>query len=183
MNLNEVQKNLIVDKKVPLIKTGDIVRVVQEFEESGSAKQQIFEGVIISIRGEGLSKTFTVRKVTAGVGVEKTYPLYSPTIKKIQIKKSSKIKRAKLYWLRERVGKAARLQEKDLDPEVVKLMAAQEQSELVDKVNKVEIGGENKRSEAKSSVAESVGGDEDKKDKKNLKAEPKKAPSDSKDKS
>jgi len=126
MDMNEIQKNLIADKKVPPIKTGDIVRVVQEFEEGDSVKQQIFEGVVISVSGSGISKTFMVRKVTAGIGVEKVYPIYSPTIKKIEIKKSSKIKRAKLYWLRDRVGRAARLQEKDLDPEVIKLMAAED---------------------------------------------------------
>jgi large subunit ribosomal protein L19 len=212
MNLNQIQKNLIGDKKIPPIKPGDIVRVVQEFEDGGSAKQQIFEGVVIATRGEGLSKTFTVRKVMAGVGVEKIYPLYSPTIKKIEVKKSSKVKRAKLYWLRDRFGKAARLTEKDLDPEVIKLMAeeeviksdSQKVSQKEVKSDKAEVDKEKikkesaeKRSEAESSdlsasakakaEAESEGGeknkDENKEEDKKSKAEPKKTAKSAKDKS
>src|SRR4030042_5204092 len=124
MNINDITKDFIPDKKIPKVKPGDIVKVTSE---SGEGGQQIFEGVVIATSGSGADKTFIVRKVAAGVGVEKTYPLYSPTIEKIRIKKSSKVRRAKLYWLRDRVGKAARLTEKDLDPAAGKLMAVREE--------------------------------------------------------
>lgn len=102
-------------KRVPQLKVGQTVRVHQKIKEGNKERIQIFEGLVIKISsGHGVSKTFTVRKVFQGIGVEKIFPIHSPNIEKIEVTKSSKIRRAKLYYMRERTGKAARLKEKML---------------------------------------------------------------------
>ncbi|MGB9911120.1 MAG: 50S ribosomal protein L19 [Microgenomates group bacterium] len=89
-------------------KVGDTVIVSQKIIEGGKTRIQNFEGIVIAIRGRGENKTFTVRKIaTGGIGVERIWPLNSPWIEKIKVKKQGKVRRAKLYYLRERVGKAA----------------------------------------------------------------------------
>jgi len=97
---------------LPLLKTGDTVRVYTKFKEEGAKERvQPFEGVIIRIN-KGLSRgTFTVRKVSYGIGVERIFPLHSPNLVKIEIKKRAKVRRSRLYYLRELSGKAARLKE------------------------------------------------------------------------
>jgi large subunit ribosomal protein L19 len=102
-------------KKVPVIKPGCTVRVHQRIKEGGKERVQIFEGLIIAINsGSGPDKTFTVRKIVGGIGVEKIFPLYSTNITKIQVTKSSDVRRSKLYYMRARSGKSARLREKHL---------------------------------------------------------------------
>lgn len=97
-------------KNVPEIKPGQTVKVYQRIKEGDKMRIQPFEGiVIVSRHGRGLDGTFTVRKIAEGVGVERTYPLHSPMIDKIKILKSSKIRRAKLYYMRERFGKQAKM--------------------------------------------------------------------------
>ena len=91
---------------------GDTVRVHVKVVEGEKERVQIFEGMVIRKRGEGARASFTVRRVSYGVGVERTFPLHSPRIERIQVMKSSHVRRAKLYYLRERTGKAARLKEK-----------------------------------------------------------------------
>ncbi len=91
---------------------GDTVRVHVKVVEGEKERVQVFEGVIIRKRGEGARATFTVRRVSYGVGVERTFPLHSPRIDRIQVLKSGHVRRSKLYYLRERTGKAARLREK-----------------------------------------------------------------------
>ena len=87
---------------------GDSVRVSVKIKESGKERTQAFEGIVISVRGVGDSKTFTVRKIGAGgIGVERIWPLNSPHLQKIEVKKKGKVRRAKLYYLRSRKGKAA----------------------------------------------------------------------------
>lgn len=87
---------------------GDSVRVNVKIKESGKERNQAFEGTVIAVRGVGDSKTFTVRKIGAGgVGVERIWPLNSPHLQKIEVKKKGKVRRAKLYYLRSRKGKAA----------------------------------------------------------------------------
>jgi len=91
---------------------GDIVRVHQKIKEGDKERTQIFEGLVISKKhGKGASATFKVRKVTSGVGVERTYPLHSPFISKIEVSKSSKVRRAKLYFVRTAKGKRSRFKE------------------------------------------------------------------------
>lgn len=99
-------------KKVPVLKPGQTVRVHTRIKEGSKERIQVFEGLVLRINsGTGVSKTFTVRKVTAGIGVERIFPFFSPTIEKIEIVKAGKVRRAKLYYMRERSGKSARLRE------------------------------------------------------------------------
>ena len=93
---------------------GDTIRVHQEIAEGDSKRIQVFEGIIIAVKNRGQNKTFTVRKIGANnVGVEKIFPLFMPSIKKLEVKRKGKVKRSKLYYLREKQGKAAsRIKEK-----------------------------------------------------------------------
>ncbi len=98
----------------PNFKSGDRVRVHVRVIEGEKERIQIFEGNCISIRGGGISKTFTVRKVSSGVGVERIFPLSSPKIAKVEIIREGKVRRAKLYYLRNLAGKAARIKDKNV---------------------------------------------------------------------
>lgn len=94
-------------KKLPAISVGDQVEVHTIVREKNRNRIQIFKGLIISIKGSGTRKTFTVRKISAGIGVEKIFPLYSPNIEKIKITRKGDVRSSKLYYLRDRVGKKA----------------------------------------------------------------------------
>ena len=98
----------------PNFKSGDLVRVHVRVIEGEKERIQIFEGNVISIRGGGISKTFTVRKVSSGVGVERIFPFSSPKIAKVEIVREGKVRRAKLYYLRNLAGKAARIKDKNV---------------------------------------------------------------------
>ncbi|HVO33693.1 MAG TPA: 50S ribosomal protein L19 [Elusimicrobiota bacterium] len=99
-------------KTAPAFRVGDQVRVSLKIIEGESERIQVFEGAVIRLRGHGLSRTFTVRKVSYGIGVERILPIHSPRIEKIEVVRSGHVRRSKLYFLRERTGKAARLDEK-----------------------------------------------------------------------
>ena len=94
----------------PAMKSGDTVKVHVKVREGDKERIQIFEGVVIGVHRGGTRGTFTVRKVSFGQGVERIFPLHSPTISKIEVTRSAKVRRAKLYYLRELTGKAARMQ-------------------------------------------------------------------------
>jgi large subunit ribosomal protein L19 len=96
------------------ISTGDTVRIHQEIAEGDKSRVQIFEGIVIAIKNAGMGKTMTIRKIgNAGIGVEKILPVMLPSIKKIEVKRQGQVRRAKVYYLRDRVGKAAtRIKEK-----------------------------------------------------------------------
>ena len=98
--------------KIPDLKVGNTVRVHVRIKEGNKERIQVFEGIIIKVQGAGVNKTFTVRKISYGVGVEKTFPTHSPRIAKIEVKRVGKVRRARLYYLRDRVGKAAKTKEK-----------------------------------------------------------------------
>ena len=98
-------------KEVPSLKAGQTVRVHVKVVEGEKERTQVFQGVTIGISGKGSRRTFTVRKISYGVGVERIFPLYSPRIEKIEIVSGGKVRRAKLYYLRELSGKRARLYE------------------------------------------------------------------------
>jgi len=102
-----------IKNKTPDIKPGDIVRVQLKLAEKtkrGAERTQTFEGLVIAKKhGNGISGTFTVRKVSEGIGVERVFPLFSPSILKIELVRRSKVRRAKLYYMRERAGKKARM--------------------------------------------------------------------------
>lgn len=115
-------QELLVDqkpkKRVPDIKTGMTVRVHQKIKEGEKERVQIFEGLVIKVSsGTGVNKTFTVRNIMSGVGVEKIFPLYSTNVVKIEVKKQAQVRRAKLYYMRKLRGKAARLIEEHIQDE------------------------------------------------------------------
>jgi large subunit ribosomal protein L19 len=99
-------------RKVPRFKAGDTVRVHFQVIEGQRRRVQVYEGIVIKRQGSGVRETFTVRKQSFGVGVERTFPLHSPKIEKIEVVAIGDVNRAKLYYLRERVGKKARVREK-----------------------------------------------------------------------
>jgi len=106
---------------LPDIRPGDTVRVSQKIKEGDKEKAQIFEGLVIAKKhGKGISATITVRKVISGVGVERIFPIHSPTIEKIEILKRGKVRRAKLYYLRKAKGRKARLKKKDFSNVITK---------------------------------------------------------------
>lgn len=98
--------------KIPVLTVGNTVKVYVKVKEGNRERIQVFEGIIIKKQGGGLNETFTVRKISYGVGVERTFPVHSKNIEKIEVVRSSKVRRAKLYYLRDRVGKAAKPVEK-----------------------------------------------------------------------
>ena len=98
---------------IPQFNSGDHIKIHVRVIEGDKERLQPFEGDVISIRGEGVNKTFTVRKISSGVGVERIFPLYSPKIAKIEILKKGQVRRAKLYYLRNLSGKAARIKAKE----------------------------------------------------------------------
>lgn len=97
---------------LPKLDIGDYVKVHLKVKEGNRERIQVFEGTIIAKKGEGLKETFTVRRISYGVGVERILPVHSPKIDKIETVRKGKVRRAKLYYLRDRVGKAAKVKEK-----------------------------------------------------------------------
>jgi large subunit ribosomal protein L19 len=104
-----VEKAQLVER--PPMKAGDTVRVHVRVKEGDKERIQVFEGVVINLRRGGIRASFTVRKVSFGQGVERIFPLHSPTIQKVDVVRSAKVRRAKLYFLRDLKGKAARMKE------------------------------------------------------------------------
>lgn len=97
--------------KIPVLKVGDTVKVHAKIKEGNRERIQVFEGIIIKKQGGGVNETFTVRKTSYGVGVEKTFLVHSPMVEKVELVRVGKARRAKLYYLRDRVGKAAKTKE------------------------------------------------------------------------
>jgi large subunit ribosomal protein L19 len=128
MKAVELVEKKFLKTKLPEFRPGDTiqvhVRVKEREKESAKAKDkdkekekeriQIFEGVVIGMRGRGIQSSFVVRKVSFGVGVERIFPLHSPSIEKIKVVKKGKVRRAKLYYLREKAGKAAKIRESQM---------------------------------------------------------------------
>ena len=99
-------------KEVPQFNIGDTVKVCQRIVEGTRVRTQIFEGTVIAKKNGGISESFTVRRVSYGVGTEKTFPIHSPNVQSVEVVRAGKVRRAKLYYLRDRVGKNAKVKEK-----------------------------------------------------------------------
>ena len=111
MNLiNEIENNQL-KTDLPELNSGDSVKVNVKVSEGNRERIQTFEGVIISINGVGISKTITVRKLSFGVGVERIFPVHAPIVETIEIQRKGKVRRSKLYYLRDRIGKSAKIKE------------------------------------------------------------------------
>lgn len=129
--LNKVEKQSIKDR-VPDCRPGDTVRVMVRVTESAGKDErtrlQSFEGIVIGREGGGVDETIRVRRVTHGVGVERVFPLHSPTVADVVVVRHGKVRRAKLYYLRERVGKKARVRQQERDVVIAREQAARERA-------------------------------------------------------
>lgn len=112
MDLIKAFTNEQLKQEVPVINVGDTVKVHNRIKEGTRERIQIFEGTVIAKKNGGISETFTIRRVSYGVGVEKTFPVHSPNVEKVEIVRQGKIRRAKLYYLRGLSGKAAKVKER-----------------------------------------------------------------------
>lgn len=112
MDLIKALTNEQLKQEVPVINVGDTVRVHNKIKEGTRERIQLFEGTVIAKKNGGISETFTVRRISYGVGVEKTFPVHSPNVEKVEIVRQGKIRRAKLYYLRGLSGKAAKVKER-----------------------------------------------------------------------
>jgi large subunit ribosomal protein L19 len=110
--LMKIVEEATMKKDLPKFEIGDTVDVHLRILEGNKERVQIFQGTVIALRGDGVRAMFTVRRVVQGEGVERTFPVHSPKIAKIEVKRSGETRRAKLYYLRDRVGKATRLRER-----------------------------------------------------------------------
>ena len=112
MDLIKAFTNEQLKAEVPSFSIGDTVRVENKIKEGNRERIQIYEGTVIARHGGGISETFTVRRVSHGCGVERVFPVHSPNVAKVEIVRSGRVRRAKLFYLRDRVGKAAKVKEK-----------------------------------------------------------------------
>tara|TARA_B100000029_G_scaffold54342_1_gene49368 strand:+ start:160 stop:678 length:519 start_codon:yes stop_codon:yes gene_type:complete len=149
---NDIVKKILAKKKVPEFFAGDTVKVGVRIAEGKRERIQYFEGVCIAKKNRDINSSFTVRKISFGEGVERTFALYSPIIGSIKVIRSGKVKRAKLYYLRDRKGKSARISEKikksiglDISEQVIESQSIKEdekneiKSELEEKKQKVDL--------------------------------------------
>ena len=111
MNNFDAFKSEQLKETVPVVNVGDTIRVHNLIKEGTRERIQMYEGTVIGKHGGGISETFTVRRVAYGVGVEKTFPLHSPHVVKVDVLRRGKVRRAKLYYLRDRVGKSSKVKE------------------------------------------------------------------------
>lgn len=145
--------------KVPVLEVGNTVRVHAKIKEGNRERIQVFEGIIIKKQGGGLNETFTVRKISYGVGVEKTFLLHSPMVEKVEVVRVGKARRAKLYYLRDRVGKSARTKEKvgaRIETKEMTIKEAIVEEEKVEEVSAPEVAEEVKEAPVENVQAEEV---------------------------
>ena len=114
--MNEIIKNIEsaqLKAEVPAFETGDTVRVYAKIREGEKERIQMFEGTVLKRQNGGIGETFTVRRIASGVGVEKTFPIHSPLVEKIEVVKRGKVRRARLHYMRARTGKSAKIKSKE----------------------------------------------------------------------
>lgn len=111
MDALKLISNSSLKEEVPVLSIGDTVKVHVKIKEGDKSRIQIFEGTVIAKKHGGINETFTVRRVAHGCGIERVFPLHSPVVEKVEVIRSGRVRRAKLYYLRDRVGKAAKVKE------------------------------------------------------------------------
>jgi len=109
---NDIENSLITKKDHPNFGAGDTITVYYKIKEGDKERTQFFKGDVIQRKGTGLTETFTIRKMSNGIGVERIFPINSPGIEKIEINKTGKVRRARIFYMRERTGKSARIKQK-----------------------------------------------------------------------
>ncbi len=107
-----VQDTYVTKKELPQFKAGDTITVYYQIKEGEKTRTQFFRGIVIQRRGAGVTETFTIRKMSGNVGVERIFPINGPSIEKIEVNKTGKVRRARIFYQRERTGKAARIKER-----------------------------------------------------------------------
>ena len=112
MNAIDRFQQKVLEKKGYDFNIGDTVKIMVRVVEGTKEREQAFQGVVIKQKGSGAGETFTVRKISSGIGVERVFPIHSPNIKSVKVIRRGKVRRSKLYYLRDRIGKAARIKEK-----------------------------------------------------------------------
>ena len=110
--IKEINKELFEKNELPAFKAGDTVTVHYKIKEGSKERIQLFQGIVLQRKGSGMTETFTVRKMSSGTGVERIFPVQSPFIEKIERNKEGNVRRARIFYLRERTGKAARIKER-----------------------------------------------------------------------
>jgi len=110
--IKEIEKEQLREDTLPEFGPGDTVRVLYQVREGAKTRIQVFEGVVLGRKGGGVDETFTVRKISSGIGVERIFPLHAPTVTGVEVVRHGRVRRAKLYYLRGRRGKSARIREK-----------------------------------------------------------------------
>ena len=113
--INFVQNEFIEKKDLPKFDAGDPLTVYYQIREGEKVRTQFFKGVVIQIKGQGLSKTFTIRKMSGTVGVERIFPMNLPTLEKIEVNKKGKVRRSRIYYFKQLTGKKARIKEARMD--------------------------------------------------------------------
>jgi len=106
-----VQDKFVAKKEIPNFKSGDTITVYYEIREGDKVRTQFFKGVVIQIKGSGLTKTFTIRKISGTIGIERIFPINLPAIQKIEVNKRGKVRRSRIYYFRKLRGKKARIKE------------------------------------------------------------------------
>ncbi len=124
----QIEKSYLRDD-LPAFKSGDTLKVHVKIKEGDKERIQVFQGTVIGRRGGGTGETFTVRKVSSGIGVERVFPFHSPNIDKIELLRSGKVRRSKLYYLRNLTGKSARIKEQIVDHSAKKKVAKASKAE------------------------------------------------------
>ena len=171
MNVLDAIDAASLRKDIPQFRAGDELKIHVRVIEGNKSRLQVFQGIVIRRQGDGIRETFTIRKVSYGVGVERTFPVHTPVIEKIELLKKGDVRRAKLYYLRDLRGKAAKIREKrdgvegygdgitstpDLAPEVVAEVAAAEVTEANENIAVAEVPAEVATSEVVDTTAETA---------------------------
>ncbi len=171
MNVLDAIDAASLRKDIPQFRAGDELKIHVRVIEGNKSHLQVFQGIVIRRQGVGVRETFTIRKVSYGVGVERTFPVHTPVIEKIELLKKGDVRRAKLYYLRDLRGKAAKIREKrdgvegygdgitstpDLAPEVVAEVAAAEVTEANENIAVAEVPAEVATSEVVDTAAETA---------------------------
>lgn len=111
MNLITEIENKYKKNNIPDFSSGDTIKVSVRVTEGSRERIQVFEGIVIAINGDGINKSITVRKVSFGIGVERIFPIHAPIVSSVEVLKKGKVRRSKLYYLRDRIGKSAKIKE------------------------------------------------------------------------